>query len=75
LLIRLVIVTNFCKFLVLERKAPEDFLRDFGLVNKYQEYFSIDEEKRLIDKEFINKNSFEDVAADDDDELLKEETK
>lgn len=65
----------FFLLLVLERKAPEDFLRDFGIVNKYQEFFTPEEEKKFIDKEFINKNDFEGVAADDDEELLKEEGK
>lgn len=61
--------------IVLERKAPEDFLRDFGIVTSYQEFFTPEEEKKFIDKEFINKNDFEGVAADDDEELLKEENK
>lgn len=74
-LLKEIVAARIAHSIILERKAPEDFLRDFGIVNKYQEYFTPEEEKQFIDKEFINKHDFEDVAADDDEELLKEETK
>lgn len=58
--------------IILERKAPEDFLRDFGVVTQYQDFFTPEEEAKFIEKEFINKNDFEGVAAEDDEELNKE---
>jgi len=58
--------------IILERKAPEDFLRDFGVVTQYQDFFTPEEEVKFIEKEFINKNDFEGVAAEDDEELNKE---
>mmetsp|Transcript_23386 Transcript_23386/g.20329 ORF Transcript_23386/g.20329 Transcript_23386/m.20329 type:complete len:197 (+) Transcript_23386:70-660(+) len=70
-----VVAARIAHSIILERKAPEDFLRDFGLVNKYQEFFTPEEEKKFIDKEFINKNDFEGVAADDDEALLNDENK
>ena len=55
--------------IILERKAPEDFLRAFGIVTQYQDFFTPEEESKFIEKEFINKNDFEGVAtADDEDE-------
>ena len=58
--------------IILERKAPEDFLRDFGIVTQYQDFFTPEEEAKFIEKEFINKNDFEGVAAEDEEELNKE---
>jgi hypothetical protein len=58
--------------IILERKAPEDFLRDFGIVTQYQDFFTPEEEAKFIEKEFINKNDYEGVAAEDDEELNKE---
>jgi len=58
--------------IILERKAPEDFLRDFGIATQYQDFFTPEEEAKFIEKEFINKNDYEGVAAEDDEELNKE---
>jgi len=73
--LREIVAARIAHSIILERKAPEDFLRDFGIATQYQDFFTPEEEKKFIDKEFINKNDFEGVAADDDEELLKEDNK
>ena len=44
-----------------QRQSAEDHLREFSIVNKYQTFFTAEEEAHFRDKEFANPNSFEEV--------------
>jgi len=44
-----------------QRQSGEDHLREFSQVNKYQSFFTADEEVQFRDKEFSNPSDFEGV--------------
>lgn len=59
---------NFTLCLVADRQSPEDLLREFGYVTEYDDFFTVDEEIKFREKEFVNKADFENAAVEEDDE-------
>jgi len=43
-------------------------LREFGYVTEYDDFFTVDEEVKFREKEFVNKADFENAAVEEDDE-------